>query len=397
MNKIFNIIFGPLEFVGEAFKLTKKTINTDKEKSNPKTILVKRIIKALLISIPIVLIVLFLLISADDNFAKMFSWLSDYILELFTSMEFIYLLLRLLLIFVLFIYFVSFIYNLVDEHSSFNVIEKITRPKVIKLDIFTVNTVLTVLNILYLLFSIIQILNITNVNDIEVYSKGARQGFFQLMILSTINLVLVIVSKINKIEHSDKAKVYTKIMNIIMVIFTIVLIIVAFRKMYIYEQNYGYTILRILVYSVLVTESLLLIPTIVYILKENINLFYSYLAIIITMYVILNFINMDKMIAKRNVDLYFEKGKIDFEYLKDLDSTDTIPDIKRLLNNTGDDENLTRQVNNYLYNTKNDTKQHRAWQGYNISINRAKEELKDVDLQYMKKQYKKSTYYNYDI
>lgn len=397
LSKIFNIIFGPLEFVGEALKLTKKTIfENDKEKTNPKMILIKRILKALLISIPILLIVLFLLISADDNFAKIFSWLSDYIIKLFTSIEFLYLILRLFIIFILFIYFVSFIYNLIDEHSSFNVIEKITRPKEIKFDIFTVNTVLTVLNIVYLIFSVIQILNLTNKDSIEIYSQSARQGFFQLMILSAINLVLVIISKINKSEKSDKAKKYTKIMNILMVVFTIVLIIVSFRKMNMYEVKYGYTRLRLFVYVALITESLLIIPTIVYILKEKINLFYSYLGIILTMYVIVNFMNVDKMIAKRNVDLYFETGKIDFIYLKKLESTDTIPDIKRLLNNTNDDEDLTRNVNNYLYNQKKDINKKDSWQSYNISINKAKKELDVIDLKYMKKEYKSKLNYDYN-
>lgn len=396
LSKIFNIIFGPLEFIGETFKLIKKVFEYNKENTNSKSVLVKRILKAVLISIPILLIVLFLLISADDSFAKIFSWLSDYLINLFTSIEFFYLILRILLIGVLFIYFVSFLYNLIDEHSSFNVIENVTRPKELKIDIFTINTILTVLNIVYLIFSVIQVMNLGNKASIEVYSKSARQGFFQLMILSAINLVLVIISKINKAEKSDIAKKYTKIMNILMVIFTIVLIIVSFGKMNMYEAKYGLTKLRIFVYAALVTEGLLIIPTILYILKEKINLFYSYLAIILTMYIVVNFINVDKMIAKRNVDLYFETGKIDFEYLEDLESTDTIPDIIRLVNNTKDDEYLIRDVNNYLYNQKKDISEKRTWQAYNISINNAQKKLDKLDLKYMKKQYKNNTY-NYDV
>ncbi len=395
LSKIFNIIIGPLEFIGETFKLVKKVFSYNKEDKNSKMVLFKRIAKALLISLPILLVVLFLLISADDSFAKIFSWISDYIVELFTSVEFLYLILRLFIIFILFIYFVSFIYNLIDEHSSFNVIEKVTRPKEIKIDIFTVNVVLTVLNIVYLIFSIIQVVNIIDRNSSEVYSQSARQGFFQLMILSAINLVLVIISKINKSEKSNLANKYTKIMNILMVIFTIILIIVSFSKMNMYQEKYGYTRLRLFVYTALVTEGLLIIPTILYILKEKINLFYSYLGIILTMYVIVNFVNIDKMIAKRNVDLYFETGKIDFEYLEDLKSTDVIPDIKRLLNKTIDDEELTRNVNNYLYNKKIDMKKTETWQSYNISINRAVEELHSLDLKYMKKEYKNTYDYNY--
>ncbi len=392
LSKIFSIIFGSLEFINEAFKLMKKAIVTNKEKDNPKTVLTKKIIKAILISIPIVLIVLFLLISADDSFARMFSWVSDYIIELFTSMEFLYLLLRLFIIFVLFIYFVSFIYNLVNEHSSLNVMDNISRPKEIKIDIFTINTVLTILNVIYFIFSIVQLLNLFDKTGTQVYSQSARQGFFQLMLLSFINLVLVIVSKINKFEESNSSKNYKKLMNILMVVFTVILIIVSFGKMNMYEAKYGYTRLRLFVYTALVTECLLIIPTILYILEKKIKLFQSYLAIALTMYVLLNFINIDKLIAKRNIDLYFQTGKIDFDYIEDLDTTDVILEVTRLLNNIKDDEDLNRKVNNYLFNSKKNIKKHDSWQSYNISINNASKKLQQLDLQYIKKKYNNNKY-----
>ena len=204
---------------------------------------------------------------------------------------------------------------------------------------------------------------------------------------------------IREMEDESRSKRYTKIMNIIMVIFTIILIIVAFRKMYVYQQNYGLTVLRVLVYWGLITESLLIIPTILYILKEKINLFYSYFAIIVVMYVILNLANINKIITKKNIDLYFVKEKIDVEYLEDLESTDVVPELINLMNKI-EDENLEvkTEINNCLYNIQKDVKKDRTWQAYNISIKKAKNELNKIDLQYKRKEYKKYNYdkYNYD-
>lgn len=403
ITKIFNIILGPLEFIGNSFGMINSILkNASGKDENSKIKVIKRIIKAIAISLPILFVVLFLLISADDNFAKIFSGFTEYIVKLFTSVEFIYLILRVLLIFVLFIYFVSFLYNILDKESSFNTIEKIRRPKEIKLDVLTINTLLSILNIIYLIFSITQLVSIFNNNliSIEEYSRSARQGFFQLMIVSLINFVLIIISTINKGEEKNSRK-YKKLMNVLMIGFTIVILIVSLQRMKMYENNYGYTMLRLLVYFSLATEALLIIPTIIYIIKGKINLFKIYFAIIVVMYVIINFANLDKMIAKRNIDRYMETGKIDIEYIIDEIGTDGIVEIKRLYleeKNKEDDE-LYRKINNYLYNEKNDLQRDKnTWQSFNISKYKARKALKDLDLEYKKYNYnRKSNYWDNNI
>lgn len=395
-TKIFNVIIGPLEFVGKAISIIKNSVKFA-GKGNGKIQLTKRIIKAIIIAIPIILIILFLLISADDNFAKIFSGFADYIVQIFTSWEVVYFILRIALIAILFVYFVSFIYNLTNEKSSFNIIEKINKPKGIKIDIFTINTILTILNIVYAIFSVVQIINLGNSNKMESLSSTARQGFFQLMIVSIINFVFIIISTINKDKESVASKKYKNIMNILMLIFTIVLIIVSFQKMRLYVEKYGYTYLRILVFFTLATEAILAIPTAIYIIKKKVNLFYTYFTIIITMYIIMNFININKLIAKKNVDLYFETGKFDFYYLKKLDSTDSALEMKRLLNKIENDESLNNRVNNYLYDVKKDLEKEKiTWQSFNFSKSKAKKEFDKLNLEY-KNPYNKNRYrYNYD-
>lgn len=408
LSKIFNIILGPIEFIGQSFRIIRENLfNTSKKDENSKINITKKVIKAILISLPILLVVLFLLMSADDNFAQIFSFVSDYIIKLFTSLEFLYLVLRLLLIFVLFIYFVSFLYNLLEEKSSFNVLDKIKSPKKFKFDIFTVNTVLTVLNIIYFIFSAVQIGSLFSNNSmaIEQYSNSARQGFFQLMIVSAINFVLIIISTINRTNESEKSKLYKKIMNILIIIFTMVILLVSFQRMNLYKDTYGYTLLRLLVFSALATEALLIIPTILYVLKGKINLFQSYFVIIVVMYVIINFVNFDKIIAKENINRYIEKGKLDFSYLMQDTGTDAIPEIKKLYLNKdnleskdGDTQALNRKINNYLYDMKKDLEEEKdTWQSFNISRKNARDELADLDLKYENSNYKNYEYrYDYN-
>lgn len=108
----------------------------------------------------------------------------------------------------------------------------------------TVNTVLTVLNIVYLLFSIIQFtylfMQIGAKENLD-YAIYARRGFFQLMIVTIINFVIILLTNANKRETTKFVSIYTKIMNLFLIIFTGIMICSSFLRMYLYEQEYGYT------------------------------------------------------------------------------------------------------------------------------------------------------------
>ena len=139
-----------------------------------------------------------------------------------------------------------------------------------------------------------------------------------------------------------------------------------------------------MVYFVQITELLLIIPTLVYIVKEKFNIFKWYLPIIIIMYLTVNFMNIDSFISKGNIDKYIlEKGtkrEIDFNYLKRT-STDALPEIIRLLE--VDNKELRTEVNNYLFNEYENLKdKEMTFQNFNISELRAKKELEKLNLKY---------------
>lgn len=401
LSKVFNIILGPIEFFGDVLKQIKEAFSfSKKDEKNTKSAVVKKVIKAILISIPIVLVVLFLLVSADDTFARLFNGITKYVYRWLNEVEIFSLVFRIIVIVALFVYFVSFIYNLIHSDSSFNQMEEIKRKREVRIDPFNINTVLTLLNVIYLIFSGVQIwLLCTNVyTNITQYSKNARQGFFQLVIVSLINLVLIILATANKKEEGKISIKYRKIMNALMICFNIVLLVVAFARMNLYESNYGYTILRLLVYWGIITEGLLLVPTAIYALKGKTDLFKSYFFIVTVMYVVLNFMNMDYIIAKQNVDRYMETGKIDISYIKYEVGSASIPQIKRVLETDEsmqqkdeDWEKLMKDINSYLYSYKqNNKKDERGWQSFNLSRNKANKTLENMVINY----YYSKSYYN---
>lgn len=392
-GRAFNLIIGSLEFIPNALKEVKTNIKQNKEKEeSSKNKVAKQIGIGILCSLPILLIILGLLISADGIFAKIFGDMFDKIMYIFSSEIIMSLISRLIVIILIFVYIMCIIYNLINKNSAYNVEIKESKQR-INIEGIIVNTVLTVINVIYLIFSVVQFLYVYSYIFDETkiaynfnFASYARQGFFQLMVVSLINFAIIIITNLNKKEMTQNIKKYTKLMNILMAVFTIIIAISAFLRMNLYQREYGYTFLRLMVDFILVTEIIMIIPTIVYILKEKIQIYKWYIIIGISMYVVVNFANIDYIIAKNNVEKYLvevnEKEKeIDFTYLKYNTSTDAIPEIAKLLDNT-EDMNLKRKVNNYLFDEYSDLKEKRNIQEFNISKQRATKLLEKLDLKY---------------
>ena len=379
--KGLNLIFAPFIYFGKVLEEVKVLFANRKENGK-----VKSIIKSILIALPIVLIVFILLMSADEIFADLFSGITNYFEKMLQINELISLVLRIAVIVFLVFYFSSFCYNLTSENTSYA--KEYNINKKLKIQSTTINIIYTMLNIIYLIFSIIQFTYLFTKAGISPdfdYANYARQGFFQLMFVSLINFGMIFVTQINKAEQSQKEKLYQKIMTIATAIFTGIIIVSAFMRMNLYEAEFGYTYLRLFVYVILITEFVLLIPTIAYLVNNKINMLKTTLLIVTTSYVILNYMNIDKIIATKNVNRYIEnpEKELDFTYLKRSTGIDAIPELIPLLDI--EDEILKRNVIRYLEDAKEQINvQDRTWQDYNISENKAKETLNEIKLEEVK-------------
>ena len=321
IGRVCSVIFKPIQYIFEAFrkcmeslKKNEKITQDDNKKKNTK-----RIFKATIITIPIAFVVIQLLSSADASFANIFETLFNGIDKLIKNIQMSTTLEISILIIVAFFYFLGFFYYICYKFKK----NENTKEEKIK-DSFTIKMILGVLNVIYLIFCYLQIRSLFLVKENINFSLLARQGFFQLMLVSFINLVMILIAK--KRENSQ----YIRIMSLAMVLFTFIIIISATVRMYHYENAYGYTTLRLLVYCALFTEIVMLIPTIMYIIDKKINLAKAYLYIVTTIYICMNFANFNYIIAKRNVDRYIETGKIDIFYLQRT-GTDGIKQVARIL------------------------------------------------------------------
>lgn len=357
-----------------------------KENQNNKSDNIKKVGKSLLIAIPVILIIIFLLSSADSVFGSIFSDFTKAISKMLEIKTINDLLGRLLVIVLTFVYIAGFITAFSKSEKQEKTDEKTSG---IKLSDLTIKMLLAALNIIYLLFSIIQFkylfMNAGRTADFD-YATYARTGFFQLMFVSFINFALLHICK--------KSEENNKFLKIMLIIFTIIIVISAAFRMHLYEQEYGYTYLRLFVYFTLITEILILIPILTRICGKKIDTFKTTIQIIVVMYVALNFININKIIAKNNIDKYLadiENESIDYFYLKTRTGTDSIEEQLRILNKSED--GLSAEADEYLTNLKSSVrtnlrgyklqygKEYKpSFAEWNLSKSRVESLLENVDL-----------------
>lgn len=189
----------------------------------------------ILISIPVFFIVIFLLGSADAAFQSLLFSVSrllritDNLFSLFLAFPIGY-------------YFSLMIYrNMTTEPAEVIGGEKAVKQEKVQLDSLFL-TVLAIFIPVYLLFFITSAVGYVDTQTVSArinLSSYARQGFFQLVIVSVINVGIFSVIKL----FSSNSKVI-KIGLTLIGLETLALIVMAFVKMQLYIQSYGLTVLR---------------------------------------------------------------------------------------------------------------------------------------------------------
>lgn len=226
-------IFSNLKYIKTGFKnnKSKNSIN---------------IILGLLIGIPIGLVLLTLLASAD----KYFESLLDSILKVMPNISFS----KISNVFILigsFIVFFSVFINVIINNKNKTL--EIKEKKDINITIS--KTILIIVNLVFAIFLISEVSKLTN-NFLNLpieytYANYAREGFFQLLAVTSINFLIINYHLyVNKISNNKSIKN----MLIVLISFSILLILNSYYRMFLYINAYSFTILRLQVLLFLTME-----------------------------------------------------------------------------------------------------------------------------------------------
>ncbi|MGW6377096.1 DUF4153 domain-containing protein [Rhodococcus sp. NPDC055112] len=195
---------------------------------------------------------------------------------------------------------------------------------------------LALLDLLFAVFVAVQVRVLfggdDHVQDTDnlTYADYARQGFWQLAAVTVLTLAVIAaaVRKVNRQEAGDR--LFARVLLGALCVLTLVIVASAAHRMSLYENEFGFTRLRV---SVMATE-LWLGAVFVLLMVAGVRTSARWLprAVLASAVVgLLGFaaLDPDGYIAERNAQRYADTGDIDVGYLRGL-SVDAVPALDRL-------------------------------------------------------------------
>jgi len=240
-------------------------------------------------------------------------------------------------------------------------------------DCMIINIMLSSVLLVYTLFVAIQFRYLFaapnnlpgNLNFVEY----ARRGFFELLFLTFINITLILIAVgLTKTQAGSGAK-FAKYMCLYLCVVTVVLLISSFYRMWLYSSDDGLTRLRTLVFGFLFFELVGLVITFFYVAKPKFNIILVYCIIGLCYYMVLNLVPIDRIVAHEQINRYFasegQRGGI--RYVVSL-SADAAPEVSRLLSsNNQQTHEYAEQYFLFHYENHNGA----TWRQWNLSSSQA--------------------------
>jgi len=232
-------------------------------------------------------------------------------------------------------------------------------------------TLMITLNIVYVLFVAFQFSYLFGawqgvLPESASYAEYARSGFGELIGVTFINFALLLIGMYA--THPGEGKM-RKVLNgllVLLVFCSAAMLGSAFSRLLMYEEAYGYTRLRFLVHAFMIFLFLLLILFALCIRFRRLPLGRWMVALAVCAYLAVNYSLMDRMIALLN--LQREEASADLDYLMGL-SSDAVPVLVEYSSQEGGEafDSLLREK------AVQELTERPAWQSWNVSDWRARD------------------------
>jgi hypothetical protein len=218
----------------------------------------------------------------------------------------------------------------------------IPRPRILSLGIVEVGIVLGLLDLLFLTFVVIQVRYLFGgagrvaATAGLTYAEYARRGFFELVTVTALALPLLLIAHwLLRTETRAQERLFKALAGI-MVVLLFVVVASALQRMYLYQQEFGLTELRLYTTIFMVWISVVLLWFVLTVLRARRDRFAfgALLAGFAAIFAI-NAMNPDALIASTNIDRMEDGKRFDAYYLTTL-SADAVPVLVEALPEIGD-------------------------------------------------------------
>ncbi|TDF93859.1 DUF4173 domain-containing protein [Paenibacillus piri] len=256
-----------------------------------------------------------------------------------------------------------------------------TESKPIRLDATMMATILVIMNAVYVLFAVVQFSYFfaggsASLPEGITYAEYARRGFAELVVVTVINFTLLMVT-LHSVDRSAPAmNRLLKSLLAMLVGCTGVMLCSAYFRLSMYEQAYGFTVTRVLVHAFMIFLLLLFAIALFKVWNDRFRLMKPYLIAAVASYVLLNYMQVDGMIASLNIQRYEATGRIDTGYLGSL-GYEAVPYLIKL-HSSHPEVGGTREA---LLSIKDSLSSERnaSWTSFNVSKWRAAQALRQLD------------------
>lgn len=219
----------------------------------------------------------------------------------------------------------------------------------------------------------------TIVNAGFTYAEYARRGFWELLMVSMLSLVVLLTSEKYAGVEATRDKQFL-LPALVLILEVIVIIFSALKRLSLYIDAYSLTTLRFYVAGFIILLLALFILLAVKFIKSKPEQFFTFgtLLFVIAFLVVVNMVNPDAFIAKSNSEQYDRTGKLDVSHVGQL-SADAEPwKIELYQQVKGGDKEVLRELlkkhTEYLQKSGDD------WQSTNLSRTRALQLLQEIEL-----------------
>ncbi len=248
-------------------------------------------------------------------------------------------------------------------------------------DATIVVTVLVMVNAVYILFCAIQFTYLFGGEEVirsipdYTYAEYARRGFSELIVVTVINLSILLIG-LRFTKNGGKLDRLVLALRCLLVLCTVIMLYSAHLRLKLYEDAYGYTYARIFAHTFIGFLFILFLLTLYKLWRRELPLVKAFAVTALLTYTALNYVNVDAIIARKNIERYLKTGKIDLDYLQEL-SYDAIPELTRL-SAAGDGDMTAKKMVVFLQDKEVELRLESPWQSYNVSKARATRILSQI-------------------
>jgi hypothetical protein len=182
------------------------------------------------------------------------------------------------------------------------------------------------------------------------FAEYARRGFFELLAVSVLTLGMALWLDHVTIRQERRETRLFQALALMLVALTTVMLVSAAQRMWLYEEAFGFTQLRVYTHIFIVWMGVLFGVFVLALFRLRKNIFSLGMLLVIVGYLVtMNLMNVDAYIAERNIARYYEgQGEeLDIAFLNIL-SADALPPIMALYNQSESDPKVHEWAGQWL-------------------------------------------------